>query len=354
MSKIRDEYQKQMDAFCEKNNTISAQDILNRAKNQTPTEEKVVEFKPKKSKGMVWKAAIPAVLCFLLIGTTTVAATGHLSDLSSWFRNLFKDEKTAEIIDAGYYGEVNEVVQDELFEVQIVGASGDTENAQLLLDIYVKDPEMVKDRDKIHISAYCLGKDEYENELAHYAPWEAYGERDAAVDNLYHVSLRTGIWVANGEETVLEIVKIRLGSQMIQWKEYEVSLTKEIQIPRTAFYQVTQVPFDFVEFKYKNKTYCMIWALCGYYHTELIFRDLDIKGHEAGANENKTWLEFIEQVALVVDGVEYKVNPGEESRPWYESSDGGHYHMHPYFPGFEYEKATTVEVRFGDTVYKVK
>ena len=98
MSRIKEEYQKQTDAFCEKNNTISAQDIWNKAQNRAPSEEKVVEFKPRKSKGMVWKAAIPAIICFLLVSTTTVTATGYLSDLSDWFRNLFKDEKTAEII----------------------------------------------------------------------------------------------------------------------------------------------------------------------------------------------------------------------------------------------------------------
>ena len=138
MSNIKNEYQKQTDAFCEKNNTISAQDILSRAKSQPPTEEKVVEFKPRKSKGMVWKAAIPAVLCFLLVGTTTLAATGKLTNI---FRSIFADEKTAEIVDAGYFQEMNLVASDEKFEATIIGVSGDTANAKVAIDIYVKDEE---------------------------------------------------------------------------------------------------------------------------------------------------------------------------------------------------------------------
>ncbi len=367
MSRIRDEYRKQMDTFCEKNNTISAQDILNRAKNQTPTptEEKVVEFKPKKSKGMVWKAAIPAVLCFLLIGTTTVAATGHLSDLSSWFRNLFKDEKTAEIIDAGYYETMDMMAEDETFEVHIIGVSGDTNNAHVAMEIFVKDDALVHNRDKIYLEAYCMSTYEYEHNLDNYAPWDTVGYQDENNENLYHVNLRTGLWIADGSQCVLEIIKIRLGGDGLPWRTRNVSLKYTLKADTNSFYQMEQHFADFIPFEYKGRTYSLIYVISGYYYTELIFRDMNAEkptedemySYGCTEEESEAWKEFIKQVVLVVDGVEYRVNPGGEHFPCYEENtygDGTYTHMHPYFPAFIYDDATSVEVRCGDTVYKVK
>lgn len=360
MSRVKDEYQKQMAAFCEKNNTISAQDILSRAKNQPPTEEKekVVEFKPRKSKGVVWKAAIPAVLCFLLVGTTTLAATGKLTNI---FRSIFQDEKTAEIVDAGYFQEMNLVVADEQFEATIIGVSGDTANAQVAIDIYVKDEALVQGLNKIYIEAYCMSKEEYEYNLESYGTWDAYGKQDEEIPNLYHVSLRTGIWIADGQEAVLEIVKIRLGGDGKPWRNHEVSLKYNIQANRNAFYLAQQQFIDFAPFEYKGRTYSLIYVISGYYETELIFRDLGAEkppqGSDSTREEYEAWLDFIQQVVLVVDGVEYKVIPGEEHFPYYEDNtygDGSYTHMHPYFPAYVNDDATSVEVRCGDTVYKVK
>lgn len=362
MSKIKDEYQKQTNAFCEKNNTISAQDIWNKTQNQTPTEEKIVEFKTPKSRSMVWKAAIPAVLCFMLVGTTALAATGHLSD---WFRNLFKDEKTAEIIDAGYYKTMDIVKEDENFEVHIIGVSGDTNNTQVALDIYVKDPELIKNRDRIYLEAYCMSEEEYENNRDYYGAWEADGVRDEEIENLYHVKLRTGLWISNGEKSVLEIVKIRMGSDGFPWVTKNVNLKYNLQVDRNTFYQMKQHVADFIPFKYKDTTYSLIYVMSGYYYTELIFRNLDAKQpteeefntYMCTKEEYEAWKEFIQQVILVVDGVEYKVNPGEEHFPCYEENtygDGTYTHMHPTFPAFIYDDAESVEVRCGDTVYKVK
>lgn len=358
MSRIKNEYQKQMDAFCEKNNTISVQDILSRAKNQPSTVEKVAEFKPRKSKGMVWKAAIPAVLCFLLVGTSTLAASGQLTNI---FRSIFKDEKTAEIVDMGYYEEINEKLEGDLFEVQILGVSGDTENPMLVLDIYVKDTELIKNRDKIHIEAYSLGKEQYENELVNYGTWEAYGERDAEIENLYHINMRTG-WLATGKEVVFEIVQIRLGGQKVTWESFDVSLKQILQVDTTEFYPVEQVYMDLKPFACGDRTYELTWVLCGYYNTEVIFRNMNPEERtpeqalsiDPTWEEKAAWNEFVQDVVLIVDGAEYKAKPGETAQPWYEKSEGGYYHMHPMFPGFDYSKVTSVEVRWKDIVYKVK
>lgn len=358
MSLIKEEYQKQMDMFCNVNNQITAQDILNKAQGTSVKEEKVVKIPVKKSRSMVWRAAIPAVICFLLLGTTTAAATGKFSD---FFRSIFKDEKTAEIVDSGFYSDLNQVMEDELFTAQVVGVSGDTQNAMVALDIYVKDSKLTEGRDKIQVSAYCMSRETYENELASYAPWEAYGVQDEENKNLYHVSLRTGIWLADGQESVLEIVQIRLGSQKIIWDSYDVSIKFDLQVGTDAFYPVQYIYYEDQELKCDDITYDLIYVLAGYYHTEVIFRCTDLEKFttngmrkDTGASIYETWIQFIDQLVLVVDGVEYKVNPEYKSFPCYESEEGGYYHMHPLFPGFEFDKASNVELRFGDEVVKVK
>lgn len=360
MSLIKEEYQKQMDTFCNTNNEITAQDILNKAQGTSVKEEKVVKIPKKNSRSMVWRAAIPAVICFLLLGTTTAAATGKFSD---FFRNIFKDEKTAEIADSGFYSELNQVVEDENFRVQIMGVSGDMENAMVALDIYVKDPAVVEGRDQIYLEAYCMSRTVYENSLENYAPWEGYGVQDEVNKNLYHVSLRTGIWLTDGEESVLEIVKIRLSGQKMLSKRYNVSLRVDLQVDSNTFYPVEYMPIDDLKFQCGDITYSLTYVLSGYYHTEVIFTcghkdefvsDLVHKDTGAPLPLYEMWIDFIDQVVLVVDGTEYRVSENEKSFPCYEAVGSGYYHMHPCFPGFEFEKAATVELRYGDMVVNLK
>ena len=134
MSQIKVEYQKQMDAFCDKNNKTTAQDILKKTQNIPVDEEKFAKFNVKRRSSMVWRAALPMVLCFLLLGTTTLAATGRLS---TFFRSIFKDEKTAEIVEQGYVYETNCILTDKDFKVNIIGITGDIEHPIIAMDFYV-------------------------------------------------------------------------------------------------------------------------------------------------------------------------------------------------------------------------
>lgn len=359
MSLIKQEYQKQTDGFCNECNIISGQELWEKAKNEQYKEKYSSTVTEIRSSGIAWKAAIPAILCFLLVGTTTLAATGHLGDL---FRNVFKDAKTAEIIEDGYYYEMNEVQEYGIFQTSIVGVTGDTASPKIVLDITVSDKELVKKCNKIYVEAYCLGTEIYENELEHYGTVEAYGERDTEIPNLYHVSLPGG-WIATGQEVVLDIIKIRLGSQQTKWETFDVSMKYQLFAPQDSFYPTQQVYMEFKEFEFEGREYYLIWGLVGYYDTELIFRfgyD-ELKAVEKGVpydappEDVRHWYDFIKNVVLVVDGVEYTVKPDDMGYPWYECDDDGqYYHAHPYFTGIEYDKVSRIEVKCGETCYRLK
>lgn len=372
MSMIKTEYKKQMDAFCNANNMLSAEDILR--KSQKPPmdgqqEKSVVLEKVNKenkienirSKSMLWRAAIPAVICFLLISTTTLAATGHLGDL---FRSVFKDEKTAAIVEQGYYDEVNMVSQDDLFQVNIVGVTGDSQSPIIVFDIRVKDEEIYANNDKIQIEAYCLGKEQYEYELAGYGTSEAYGVRDAEDESLYHVSFPGNIWLTNGGTTIIDVCRISLGTQTTVWKDYEVDLLYELQVPVDVFYSTEHIYQDGLEFNYNGYTYRLYHVIIGYYQTEVIFRyDCESKYSEdaiqnldVGRSELRDWYDFVNELVLEIDGVEYKVTTENKGYPWYENDprDGEYYHVHPIFPGIEHERIESVIIRCGDIEYKLK
>ncbi len=369
MSMIKTEYKKQMDAFCKANNMLSAEDIL-RKSQMPPKEEKqentVVSKKENKvenirSKSMLWRAAIPAVICFLLISTTTLAATGRLGDL---FRNVFKDEKTAVIVEQGYYDEVNMVGEDEMFQVNIVGVTGDVQSPIIVFDIRVKDEEVYANNDLISLEAYCLGKEKYEYELAGYATNEAYGVRDAEDESLYHVSFPGNVWLTDGGPTIIDVCKISLGTQTTRWKEYEVDLQYELQIPVDVFYSTEHLYEDGLEFAYNGYTYRLYHVLIGYYQTEVIFRyDYEDRysqeehiNNDVGRSELRDWYAFVNELVLEIDGVEYKVTSGNKGYPWYENDprEGEYYHVHPIFPGIEHERIESVIIRCGDIEYKLK
>lgn len=372
MSTIKTEYKKQLDAFCNDNNLLSAEDILRKSQNPSKEEKwettanSLIEKKENKiknfrSKSMLWRAAIPAVICFLVISTTTLAATGRLGDL---FRNVFKDEKTATLVEDGYYSDVNMVQEDDLFRVNILSVTGDSMSPKVILDVYVKDEEIYTKHDKLQIFAYCLGKEQYENELYSYAPSEAYGVKDAEIENLYHVSLPGYVWLSNGGPTIINVCKIRMGSQKSAWTDYEVDLKYELKIPVDVFYSTEELYFDGLEIAYNDYTYRLTHVLMGYYQTEVIFRydcdqrypNEDRTNYDVSRSELRDWYEFVNNLVLVVDGVEYKVTSDNKGYPWYENDyrEGEYYHVHPIFPGIEHEDINSVIIRCGDKEYKLK
>lgn len=379
MIHVKTEYKKQMNTFCDANCTTTAEDILRLAKermednsdrtedrfakaNNSGNEGNVIRIEEQKRKKKIWKALIPAA-CFLLISTTALAATGHLSTL---FRTIFKDETTAEIVEQGYLYEVGQTQTEDIFQVNLVAVTGDAETPQLVFDVYVNDEELVANNDRIRVLAYTLGVEQYENELEQYGPCEAYGEKDEEIDNLYHVSM-TGApaWMTTGEPVVVDVCQINFDLDNEIWTTYEVNMEYRFTPPSDIYYPVSDVYYEDIRFSYGGVDYNLHSGMYGPYRSELIFHC-----DYAALAENRTdytelegelqanWLEFVETVTLVVDGVEYKVDEIEKGYIWCDFNgevfDKNHGSVCPYFPSIDYEKATSIVLRAGGKSYTLK
>lgn len=264
------------------------------------------------------------------------------------------DDVTREIIDRGFYYELDNVVEDGIFKLELVGATGDTYKPMMLLNIYVDDEEIVAQNDKIQVYANCLGEGVYENQLAHYGQWDAYGEQDENNPHLYHVTLPSGIWLEDGAPVVFDLTTIRLGSQKSAWQEYEVNLKTTVNIPYgIAFFPCWVIENSGLEFKTDTRTYKLYWTNLGFYNSSLeVHFDLkDESGKNSGGSELRQWYRFINDVILEVNGVEYRVDPGNKGNI---NTSGTYYYSHPYFPGIKDDKIESVIVKYGDIAYRIK
>ncbi len=370
MSTFHAEYKAQMDGFCNANCKTTAEDILKRAKEKSTSNEKVcasenvVDFQERKKKKKAWKALVPAA-CFLLIGTTALAATGQLGEL---FRNIFKDETTAEIVEQGYLYEIHQTVEEDIFKVELIAVTGDAETPKLLFDVYVNDEKLVAKNDQLSMSAYILGEEQYANELDKYGFWEAYGVKDEEIDNLYHVSMPGApYWMNSGNPVVVDICQIHFDLDKELWTTYELNMEYRFTPPQDAFYPVSYVEYENMKFSYGGIDYYLVEAEYGSYNA-VIHLEYDYIGSEFANGEtdyseleeelHNNWLEFISTVTLVVDGKIYTVDEDNQGYTWCDEKgevyEKNHCNVHPYFPSFNYEEATSVVLKVGDVSYTLK
>ncbi len=280
-------------------------------------------------------------------------AQGPNQAVSQSLNEFPTDSVTKEIIDRGYYYELDNVVEDGIFKLELVGATGDTRKPMLLLNIYVDDEKIIANNDKIQVFAYCLGEQAYKTQLAHYGQWDAYGKQSAENPHLYQVTLPSGIWLNDGKPVVFDMTKIRLGSQQTAWQDYVVSLKTIVDIPYgVAFFPVYQIYNSGLEFKTDTRTYRLVWTNLGYYESTLeIHFNPEESNSSSSDSEMRLWYDFINEFILEVNGVEYKVNPSDKGILTYAD---GEYYSHPGFPGITDDEIESVIVKYGDTAYKIK
>ncbi|MBE5943125.1 MAG: DUF4179 domain-containing protein [Lachnospiraceae bacterium] len=364
MSTFREEYKMQMNELCDANCKITAEDILKYAKEKVSISENVIDLQEHKKKKRVWKAFVPAA-CFLLIGTTALAATGQLGEM---FRKIFKDETTAELVEQGYLYEIHQTVEEDIFNIELIAVTGDTDNPKLLFDVYVNDEELVARNDKLRISAYNLGVDAYENELDQYVPCEAYGVKDKKIDNLYHVSMPGApYWMSGEEPVVTDICQIDFDLDRKLWTTYELNMEYRFTPPQDAFCPVSYKDYENMKFSYGGIDYYLTRGEYGSYSARFLF-EYDYIGSEFADGEidygnlteelHNNWLAFISTVTVVVDDKIYTVNKDNLEYTWYDEKGEiykkNHCIVHAHFPSFNYEEATSVLIQVGDVSYTLK
>ncbi len=366
---LSNEYKKQINAFCDANCTTTAEDIIMRAREQetmsTYTEEKVVNYTERKRKKLVWRLAVPAA-CLLLMGTTVMAATGHLGSL---FRTVFQDDTTADIVDKGYLYEINQSQEDESFKVDLIAVTGDKNTPKLVFDVYVKDKVMAAKTDKIRMLAYTLGEEVYANELDHYGKATGYGTKDDKIDNLYHFAM-TGApyWMTSGEPVVVDVCQITDDMDAAYGQEYHnTNLVFRFTPPADIYHPVSDVTYENIKFSHGGIDYNLVAASFGSYNSDFTFL-YDFVGTSLAGDETdyaklekklqENWLELVDTFTLVVDGTEYIVNSDNKGYTWCdvkgEMLPQNRCNIHPYFPSINYNEAESIVLKSGETSYTLK
>lgn len=286
-------------------------------------------------------------------------------DLSERLNQFPTYPETRSIMESGYYYELDNVVEDGIFKLEFVAATGFENNPMLLLNVYINDDEIVAQNDKIEVFAYCLDQETYDkemndNSIEGYGQWNAYGVQDKNDPHLYRVTLPSGSFLAGGTWVVFDMTTIRIGSKETEWKEYKVSLKEMIKVPyHIAFYPSLGISTDGLEFKSDTKTYKLYWTQIAYDLTDLVFfYDFDdvYYDEKVVGSDWEQFNTFIKEVILEVNGVEYRVNP--DARPYInmtEDRDNLYYYVYAEFPGIkDVVGIKEVIVKYRDVEYRLR
>ena len=361
-------YTKQINELCEKNCNITAQDILAKARTRSGTAgNNIAPFKPDKRKALRFaNIAAAAVICFLLAGTSLLAATGHLGNI---LENIMGDEKSTELAEKGYVYEVQKTMSDENFNVTLVGFTGDRNVPMVTFDISVNNPELVAKYNKMSIKVYTLGVEQFENELDHYTYIEAEGVKDDEVENLYHFSVAGApVWLSYGEEAVIQICEITLKGNGNPWDIYDVNFEYRLTIPKDSFHPVPFFSFGDRGFTYDDIDYTLNATQYGYYYTQVSFYSDTIAQNPpttstersaASARMDANWLDIAPDAKLIVDGVEYSIlEDGGHSAVWMDSEGDAskpyRCYMHLFFPDIKYGYVESIILEIGGESVTIK
>ena len=358
-------YTKQVNDLCEKNCNITAEDIL--AKAGANQNNKITPIKAGRKRALRYtNIAAAAVICFLLAGTSLLAATGHLGNI---LKNIMGDEKSTELAEKGYIYEVQETKSDENFNVTLVGFTGDRNMPKVAFDISINDPELVAAYNQMSIKVYTLGVEQFENELDNYSYWEAEGVKDEEVENLYHFSVDGApVWLTGGEEAVIQVCEITLKGNGKPWNIYNVDFEYRVTIPAESFHPVPYIDFGDRGFTYEDIEYTLNSAQYGYYYTQVSFYSDTIAQNPptttmerdtAAAHMDVNWLSIAPKATLIVDGTEYAILEEEGySYVWMDSEGDAskpyRCYMHLYFPDIDYGSAKEIVVKIGGETVTLK
>lgn len=287
------------------------------------------------------------------------------ADLNDKLNFFPTNPETRSIMESGYYYEMYDEVEDGIFTLEFVAATGYADDPRLLLNIYVDDEEIVAQNDKIQVFAYCLDQETYDkemndNSIEGYGQWNAYGVQDKNDPHLYRVTLPSGSFLAGGNQVVFDMTTIRFGTRDTEWKEYQVNLKEMIKVPyHIAFYPTLGISTDGLEFKSDTKTYKLYWTHIAHDLTDLVFfYDFDTVYYDEKVvgNDGVQFGRFIKEVILEIDGVEYKVNP--DAIPYInmtDDKDNVQYYVYAEFPGVkDVVGIKEVIVKYRDIEYRLR
>lgn len=382
---IKETYTKQMNHFCSVNCTVTAQDIL---ALDNPPEQLISGFETRRKGYPVWKSIVACIAFFIVSGVVILVTGDQLIEASGYnstgeilfevepmteqvvevardriadiFRKVHHDEKSAQIVEQGYLKEINQVMENELFSVNLVALTGDWLKPKVMFEITVKDEQLAAVNDSIYMQVYTLGVEQYENELDQYGFDEVYAKKDDDTDNRYYaVCEGAPVWLLSGEEAVIAVKSIMLDTVSEENVMHDVWFEYRVITPRNEIYPAQPVLYENVSFTFENMVYELNIIEYSYYQLQM---NIQADYMEAGVPTNATeaafvdaklqeqWDRFVSDLILIVDGQEYKATDGGSIYIDYtgECGNKNRCYVNPVFPYIDYEAAQSIVLKVGD------
>ncbi len=363
---MQTDYREQVDRICEQAALPDGKELLEMAKIYAENDRST--WKPRSRIRMIRKGIIVAAACAAAAGLLAIGAgAAGYGPLSGLFREKYHDDTTADLIDMGYLYEINQSFQDGIYRADLIGVSGDLENPQLIIDLYIDNPDIAAANEAVNIGVYTLGVYQYENELDQYGWFEGTAYRDSEIPNLYHASIRGApAWMSYGEECVIDITAIYRnqpdGTSVIDRTHMETRLT----IPTGQFADTDCLYYSDEEnmvLSYNGIDYMLTSAHFSTYQTEIDFRlNMDeffaVSPKEA-KTENVLFDDDVlkEALVLTVDGTTYRCGPDSCCIWWdaeKECDDAGFGYVSALFDTIDYQSAETIILSAGDASLTLK
>ena len=364
--KIKELYIEQTNRFCDASCTVTAEDILAKAKQRQAAGNKNIEKKeaqtefvakatksketkatPQKTMFRLSHVAAACLAIFLLTGTTILAFSGKIGHffgdagatvvafneqkMELFFRDILGDKTTAELVGKGYLYEINEIQEDENFRIEAIAATGDVDNAKLAVDVYVKDEKLAAANDRIYLVCYMTDPgEEVVKDPNGCRVTGAYGTKDKETDNLYHILMDIGSTQA---ETVYHFTTVitTFASDENQelfvydwltylerdpfWRFHTTDMSLNITIPEETYSQIVTRRYRDITYQGTKYEYQLDTAEYSLYKTRLVFY-FEYESAFVPSSENALYdyekymaTEFhhmLQDAAIIVDGKEYK------------------------------------------------
>ena len=363
---IETDYREQVNRICDQAELQSGKDVLEMAKKYAETEYSTQ--KPHHSKKWIRRSIIIAAACVAVTGLTAIGAgAAGYGPFSGLFREKYKDDTTADIIEQGYLYDIGQSFTDGVYRADLIAVSGDEANPQLIIDLYIDDPDIVKLNDTVTICVYTLGVQQYEHELDSYGWNEGTAYRDSEIPNLYHATVRGApVWMCGGEECVIDITGIGRKTDDSLPVMDETHMETRLTIPADVFLD-TQCEYysldDGMVLPFNGINYHLNYAEYSEYQTKIdfYFDPEDIKGSELEGKLGDTIYrdtKMCEALTLIIDGVEYYSNNLNSGYVWCDTEGECGVKDRRYFTlefqSVDYASAETVILSAGDASIVLK
>lgn len=294
------------------------------------------------------------------------------TEFAEYVRRLYKDEASASLIERGYYCMVDKTFEGEIFRFDLRAVTGDRHKRIMLFDIYVDDAGLAQNYDRICLRVGTTTEENYDADDDWAWNRVGYGYRDEEVGNLYHVAMEGSMF--GHAPVVVDIYEVGFGLDTYkenQFLWYKVNPEPQIvETPMKTFCMTPEIQYSdgSLLITYEDRQYDLWRTSFGAYNTEIEFRTyFDAK--EVPTDPHKLekyretvqdgWQKFSETLRLVADGVEYPiiVKEGTQSLLYFEVREGQESYRGNaalYFPAVDYDAASELLIKSGDTVHKLK